>query len=394
MVLLDKPFVSDFLQKTLERNSYPVIDTHLPKELVSTKALKLISEKEAILMKQQDEDLLIYSNSENSIAWIEKNLPFSALPEKIRLFKNKITFREKIRDLYPGYFFRGVPFEELGNLNIAEIPVPFIIKPAVGFFSMGVYKVDHRDEWPETLKKIRQEVLENQQAYPKEVINTTDFIIEEVIEGDEFAIDGYFDKSGKPVILNIMQHIFSSGKDVSDRLYFTSQKVIRKNLKKMEQFLSEISRRTEVKNFPSHIEVRITKEGTIIPIEVNPMRFGGWCSSPDMAWYAFGINEYEYFFNRQTPDWENILKNRNDKVYAIVILDNSTGMNGRDIAAFDYDKLLTGFRKPLSIRKANFKEYPLFGLLFCETDNEKSPEITNILRSNLRNFVKPRVLNN
>ena len=394
MVLLDKPFVSDFLQKTLEENRYPVIDTNLPADLVSTQSLKLISEKEAVLMKKQDEDLLIYSNSENSIAWIEKNLPFSTLPEKIRLFKNKVIFREHIRDMYPDYFFKAVPFNELGNLDINNIPVPFIIKPAVGFFSMGVYKVDHRREWEETLINIRKEVLENQQAYPKEVINTTDFIIEEVIEGDEFAIDCYFSKEGKPVILNIMQHIFSSGKDVSDRLYFTSKKVIRKNLKKMEIFLSEINRRTGVKNFPSHVEVRITKEGTLIPIEVNPMRFGGWCSSPDMAWYAFGINEYEYFLNRREPDWDAILEKGNDKVYAIVILDNSTGIDGRDIAAFDYDKLLAGFQHPLDIRKANYKEYPLFGLLFCETDNEKSSEITQILRSDLRNYVKSRVLKN
>jgi hypothetical protein len=394
MVLLDKPFVSDFLQKTLEKNSYPVIDTHLPADLVSTKALRLISEKEAVLLKKADDDLLIYSNSENSIAWIEKNLPFSTLPEKIRLFKNKVTFRERIRDMYPDYYFKGVPFAKLGNLDINKIPVPFIIKPAVGFFSMGVYKVDQREEWPETLKDIRKEVLENQQAYPKEVINTTDFIIEEMIEGDEFAIDCYFDNTGKPVILNIMQHIFSSGKDVSDRLYYTSKKVIRKNLKKMEVFLSEISKRTEVRNFPSHIEVRITKEGNIVPIEVNPMRFGGWCSSPDMAWYAFGINEYEYFFNRRKPDWDAILEKGNDKVYAIVILDNSTGIDGRDIAAFDYDKLLADFKHPLDIRKANYKEYPLFGLLFCETDNEESPEISRILRSDLRGYVKSRVLKN
>lgn len=394
MVLLDKPFVSDFLQKTLEKNNYPVIDTHLPADLVSTQSLKLISEKEAVLMKKQDDDLLIYSNSENSIAWIEKNLPFSSLPEKIRLFKNKVAFRERIRDMYPDYFFKGVPFKELGNLNINEIPVPFIIKPAVGFFSMGVYKVEHRDEWPETLKNIRDEVRRNSQLYPKEVINTTDFIIEETIQGDEFAIDCYFDTDGKPVILNIMQHVFSSGKDVSDRLYFTSKKIILKNRKKMEAFLTEINHRTQVKNFPSHIEVRITEEGNIVPIEVNPMRFGGWCSSPDMAWYAFSINEYEYFFNRRKPDWDTILEKKNDKVYAIVILDNSTGIDGKDIAAFDYDKLLADFRRPLDIRKANYKEYPLFGLLFCETDNEKSPEISRILRSDLRTYVKSRMLRN
>jgi hypothetical protein len=394
MVLLDKPYVSDFLQETLEKNHYPVVDTQLPEELVSRKALKLISEKEAVLMKKQDEDLLIYSNSENTIAWIERNLPFSSLPEKIRLFKNKITFREHIRDLYPDYFFKGVPYSELGNISIEDIPIPFIIKPAVGFFSMGVYKVENREEWPETLKSIRREVQQNQQIYPEEVINTSDFIIEEVIEGDEYAIDCYFDKTGEPVILNIMQHVFASGKDVSDRLYFTSRKIVKKNLERMQRFLSEVSKRTEVRNFPSHIEVRVTADGTVIPIEVNPMRFGGWCSSPDMAWYAFGINEYEYFFSRRKPDWDAILAQKTDSVHAILILDNSTGIDGKDIAAFDYDKLLSEFQRPLDIRKANFREYPLFGLLFCETTDENSPEIHRILKSDLKEYVKSRVTKN
>ena len=131
-----------------------------------------------------------------------------------------------------------------------------------------------------------------------------------------------------------------------------------------------------------------------MPIEVNPMRFGGWCSSPDMAWYAFGINEYEYYFNRRKPDWETIFEEKSDSVYAIVILDNSTGIEGKDIAAFDYKKLLSEFKRPLDIRKADYKEYPLFGLLFCETSDEQSPEIRRILKSDLREFVKSRVNRN
>ena len=394
MVLLDKPFVSEFLQTTLEKNNFPVVDNRIPENLVPREKLNLISEKDAVQMKRQDDDLLIYSNSENAIAWIEKNLPFSSLPETIRLFKNKVAFRQRIRSLYPDYFFKGIPFRELENLNVEEIPVPFIIKPAVGFFSMGVYKVDHRSEWPGTLKSIRDEVSKNRQVYPKEVIDTTDFIVEQVIEGDEYAIDCYFDKTGEPVILNIMKHQFASGKDVSDRLYFTSKNIVKKQLHPMQNFLSAIAGLTGVKNFPAHIEVRVTPEGTVMPIEVNPMRFGGWCSSPDMAWYAFGINEYEYYFNRRKPDWETIFREKGNSVYAIVILDNSTGIEGKDIAAFDYKKLLSEFKRPLDIRKADYKEYPLFGLLFCETSDEQSPEIRRILKSDLRQYVKSRVNRN
>ncbi len=394
MVILDKPFVSDFLRTTLEKNGFPVVDTPLVRQLVGDKQLKLISEEEAVWMKKQDDDLLVYSNSENSIAWIEKHLPFSSLPDKIRLFKNKIAFREAIREMYPGYFFKGISYPALDELDISSVPFPFIIKPAVGFFSMGVYKVDHVQEWPGVLQNIKNEIAENKEIYPKEVINTTEFIIEEAVEGEEYAIDCYFDRTGEPVILNIMQHVFASGKDVSDRLYYTSKKIVKQNLKRFSRFLREMNRFTVAENFPAHIEVRVSRDGRVFPIEVNPMRFGGWCSSPDMAWYAFGINEYEYYFNRRKPDWESILNKMKNTVFAIVILDNSTGIDGKDIAAFDYDRLLSEFQRPLDIRKADFREYPLFGMLFCETSHEKAPEIEHILRSNLRKYVKPRTMNN
>jgi len=46
---------------------------------------------------------LLYTNSENYIGWIGNNLPNSGLPEKIKLFKNKILFRDLLADLFPAY---------------------------------------------------------------------------------------------------------------------------------------------------------------------------------------------------------------------------------------------------------------------------------------------------
>jgi hypothetical protein len=40
--------------------------------------------------------------------------------------------------------------------------------------------------------------------YPEQVLDTRSFLIEEYIEGDEFALDAYFDGDGNPVILNIL----------------------------------------------------------------------------------------------------------------------------------------------------------------------------------------------
>lgn len=393
MIILDKPYVSELLQSTLEKNQFPVVESGFPADLLPMKnQLNLVSSDEAVALSREDNNTLFYSNSENSIAWIEQNLQHTALPEKIRLFKNKIAFRELIRDIYPDYYFRGIAYNALDTLDIKEVKLPCIIKPAIGFFSMGVYKIDTAEEWPGVLSSIHAEIEKNRALYPTEVYNPTDFIIEECIQGDEYAVDVYFDEESRPVILNIMEHVFSSGKDVSDRLYFTSKRVIKKQMTRIEAFLKQLGERAGVKNFPSHIEVRIDEQGVVIPIEVNPMRFGGWCSSSDMAWYAFGINEYEYFFNRKKPDWEQILEQKDEDTHCILILDNSTGVEGEQIASFNYEQLMDGFREPLSMRRANFKEYPVFGLLFVKSESENSDEVRNILKSNLREFIEERVI--
>ena len=388
MILLDKPYISEFLLETLERNRISVINTKIVAELASDRNLHLVSEAEAVANYNGSDASILYTNSENSISWIENNLQHSRLPSTIKLFKNKILFRDLIKDMYPGYFYKGVTIDLIDRLDVSGYSFPFIIKPAVGFFSLGVYKVEHLEEWPETVKTIKKEIDLISDLYPPEVLHTGEFIIEECIYGDEFAIDCYFNKDGKPVVLNIMKHIFSSGKDVNDRVYITSKDIIESYLHSITEFLSEIGKRARLRNFPAHVEVRIHENGTVAPIEVNPLRFGGWCSTPDLAWYAFGMNLYEYLFQQKQPDWNIILTGKENLVFSNIVLNNSTGTEGKNISSFDYDKLLSDFEKPLELRKADFTKFPIFGFLFCETRLENMHELQRILMSDLKEYVK------
>jgi len=388
MILLDKPYISEFLLETLERNRIPVINTKIVTELASARNLQLVPEAEAVANYNGGDTLMLYTNSENSISWIENNLQHSRLPATIKLFKNKILFRDLIKDMYPGYFYKGVTIDLIDKLDVSGYTFPFIIKPAVGFFSLGVYKVEHLEEWPETVITIKNEIGLISDLYPPEVLHTGEFIIEECIEGDEFAIDCYFNNEGQPVVLNIMKHIFSSGKDVNDRVYITSKDIIEGYLHSITEFLSEIGKRASLRNFPAHVEVRIHENGTVAPIEVNPLRFGGWCSTPDLAWYAFGINLYEYLFQQKQPEWNIILKGKENLVFSNIVLNNSTGAEGKNIRSFNYDKLLSDFEKPLELRKADFTKFPIFGFLFCETRLENMQELQRILMSDLKEYVK------
>ena len=86
-----------------------------------------------------------------------------------------------------------------------------------------------------------------------------------------------------------------------------------------KKILNKIGKIGNFRNFPFHLELR-KNENKIIPIEINPMRFCGWCIT-DIAQYAWGINVYEYYFKNLKPDWEEILSNSADDYYYFTIGD-------------------------------------------------------------------------
>ncbi len=388
MILVDKPYLSDFLKKTSKKHNLAMVNTEAAREFNLGAADNLLAERDAIDWLRANKDARVYTNSENAIGWIAENLAFTDLPAKIEIFKNKAKFRELMRPMLPDFYFQEVAFSDLDTLDIEEIPLPFIIKPNVGFFSLGVHKVSSAEEWEKVKAMIKAETAQKNTPYPTEVLDTTTFIIEENIEGEEYAFDAYFDESGTPVILGIYKHLFSSANDVSDRIYITSKEVIEENLANFRNWLQKVGDLAKMSNFPVHVEIRRTDEGEIVPIEVNPLRFGGWCTTADMTAAAYGFNPYVYYFENKKPDWDEILSTRAGKLYSLVVLDNSTGYEGKNIAKFDYDALLATFENPLELRKIDYRKFPVFGFLFLETREENFGELERILKSDLREFLK------
>jgi len=388
MFILDKPYVSDFLKQTVEEFQMPVLLTTTAKELTASNKINFIAEAEAIQRLKTNPNELIYTNSENAINWIVNNMAFSDLPNKIDLFKNKYIFRKLLKPLYPDFYFKEISIAEIESINIDELPFPFIIKPTVGFFSLGVYKVMNASEWKKTKAVIQNDIAFIIDVYPKEVLDVSKFIIEENIEGDEYAFDAYYNAEGRPVILSVLKHLFSSDGDVYDRIYISSKEIIEENIEKFLCFLKEVGDLTGLKNFPLHVEVRIDKNGRLLPIEINPLRTGGWCTTADMTWFAYGFNPYEYIHFQKIPDWASILKDKKGKIYSNIVLNNSTGVNVDKIKSFDYDSLLAKFENPLELRKADFKQFLIFGFLFAETREENFQELEWILHSDLKEFIK------
>lgn len=390
MFFVDKPYVSDFFKMTVRDNAIPVVGTDIAKKLGLYSGTKVISEDRAIEMARELDNLTVYTTSENSIGWISKHLAFINLPEKIALFKDKLKFRELIQSIFPNFYFKKVRVEDLKKVQFNEMPLPFIIKPTVGFMSMGVYKVSNLEEWTNTIDSIIAEIDQIKDLYPAEVLDTSSFIIEQCINGEEFAVDAYYNSICEPVILSILNHTFSSDTDVSDRVYISSKEIIESNLEEFTDFVGKIGNLAGVKNFPVHIELRRDNDGTLLPIEVNPMRFGGWCTTADISFLAYGFNPYLYYYSQKKPNWPEVLEGKEGKLFSIIVLDNSTGIDVNEITSFNYEKLLSKFEKPIELRKIDYKKYPVFGFLFAETREDNFIELKNILDSDLNEFISTK----
>jgi hypothetical protein len=385
MILIDNPYVSDFLINTIKENNFEIVSTKEARSLMHDDSLNWISEDDAKHKMLNRANPLIYTNSENALAWIFNNLKETPLPDQIKLFKDKFKFRELVKDIFPDFLFRKITIDEIQSLDIKTLKLPFVIKPSLGFFSIGVHIVRNMSDWYTAQKELNYDNLKS--IYPKEVMDASTFIIEEYITGEEFAIDAYFDANGEVVVLNILHHMFSSSTDVSDRVYSTSQSIIRTYKESVEAFLKPIGKKANLKNFPLHIEVRIDDKEVITPIEINPQRFGGWCTTGDLAWYAFEFNSYQYFLQNKKPNWDEIFKHTKNEIYSIVLLNNNSGLQPEEISHFDFDRLQQDLENILVIRKLDFNTYPAFGILFTETPEGNEKELKDILNSDLRKYI-------
>ena len=377
MFIIEKPYASEFLVDTIVQNDWPVLDNSSIRDAaIEEGAFDIIPSGQARDYYLTQEYPLIYSNSENAISWVLENLPESNLSSYIKLFKDKLAFREMLSELYPDFYYQGIEFSELKKIKATDLKMPLVIKPAVGFLSFGVHTVKDNYEWKDVISVIEKEMKEACSMYPENVINSSKFIIEELIEGEEYAVDAYYDRNGEPVILNIFKHPFINESDVSDRIYLMSTEIMIKYMARFIMLLKQIGEMKNIRNFPLHIELRVTNDNQIIPIEVNPMRFAGWCTT-DVAKYAWGINVYEYFYYQKRPDWNSILSDAGRAMYYFSMAEVPAGTDRSKINKFDYEGFLSKYSDILEVRRIDYRNNPLFAIIFGKTFSRA--EIAEIL---------------
>ena len=387
MIILEKPYVSDFLQQTVVRLQIPVLATEFSKSLPFAAGMNLVEPGAFFSALENSDTPLLYSNSENSVELLNRFGPELSFTKNVNYFKDKAALRRLFSKLNPDMWYQTHTLEELDDLDISLLETPFVIKPVRGFASIGIHSVHDAAEWQAALEGIKKEVALMRNVFPDAVVSLDEFLIEQYIEGTEIAIDAYFNSAGEPVILNILTHLFGSLSDMSDRLYLTSGDMIRKYHAPIVHYLEEIARLCDLRNFPFHLEMRQQPNGAFVPIEINPMRFMGFCVA-DVEYYFYGINPYEYYFLQKKPDWDKILETRHDTLYGMFGIDIPKHLDKNRIR-FNYEKFIAHFSKPLFHVKMDYRTLPVAIYMFAEVQKEGFAEFESILYSDLSEFIEP-----
>ncbi|MEC1180412.1 ATP-grasp domain-containing protein [Metasolibacillus meyeri] len=373
MIFLDTNYISPMLQEALIHTKMPMYD------IVNK---QLINESPTSTFELQDNQLVIV-NSENAIKVLTDHYAHLNVTRWSNLFKNKVAFRKYLAASFPSFYFKESTLHELSMMDSSTIPYPIILKPAIGYSSVGVQKIKDAQQFTEAV----QQLVDNNglsTSYSKDILNFQTFILETYIEGQELAVDAYFNADGKPVILNLFARMFRDAEDMSDRIYYTSKKVVTQYLQVVEQYLSELGASLDLYNYPFHIELRIDAQGVLIPIEINPLRFAG-IGTTELGVHAYDINPYEYVLKQWEPDWSQKIANMDERIYSFTCAEFDSQLTFEDIESIQHEELKQQFEHLLEYRILPQDSGTTFAVIFFVSDSFSQNE--HILSLDFMSFV-------
>lgn len=309
--------------------------------------------------------------SEYSLSSVTNRLD-PARRNAVEALKDKGRFREILKEIYPEFGFRTVKLAEIRNLQINKKSV---IKPVRGIFGTAVRIVDESTDFDKLSRELGEEIRKNAKVYPGSVLSAEDFIIEDFIEGQEYAVDMFYDSNGQPKIVNIMHHPLPVNNAYIHMMYNSSKAAFDEVYDKALLFFGQLNKTLQVKNFLMHSELKV-HNGEIYPVEINSMRFGGM-GLCNLVYYSMGINPFLCYFNNREPDWNKLWKGKEDTVFSFFI-----AYNGKNIDTQKHqprpDKLKSLFTKVLHEHLFDYRKQLAFGIYFLEEKEENIRELVKL----------------
>ncbi|MET3321953.1 UNVERIFIED_ORG: hypothetical protein ABIC97_005071 [Peribacillus simplex] len=365
MIILNEPIVSPILLKVIEKQQIPVLEHGRWRNTLSSEKLNI--QKDTEFFKSMEMGKRILTNSENGITLLGHFQPNSYEYIWSKLLKDKSQVRNLTKSLYPDFYFQEIDLSIISDMDKKQIPFPVVIKPNIGYSSVGVHKVKNEQDWDIAVSHLKEDLLHSDGLYDSTVVGSQTVLIEEWIQGEEYAIDGYFNQDGEPIILNAFKRLFKDDYDTSDRIYYTSKIAVNEIYDDALQFMKKVQTVLPLRNYPVHFEIR-KKGDRVIPIEINPLRFAG-AGTTDLGYHAYGMNMYEHYFLGTKPDWNRILEEMDDNIYSFFFAEVPLEINLEDVERINHIGLQNEFEHILEYRQLPFQNDRSMAIIFYRSED-------------------------
>lgn len=316
----------------------------------------------------------VYVPSETSLSIVMERMEDKNFVEGINKLKNKYFCREVLAPMYPDFYFAKALLSEIPNLYLQGKKV--VIKPLKGFFGTGVRVAEPACDLTALAAEMKEEVQANAKFFPESILTQNEFIIEEFLTGDEYAVDMFFDQAGKPAIMNIYLHPDPAIAEYFHLMYYTNKEIFTNYFETFIHFFTELNKIMQLKSFPLHAEFKL-QNGIMVPIELNPMRYGGFGLS-DLTYNSFQLQPISAYFDNTPANWDEIWESRKENNYGWIL-----GYNGKDIDINKKQPKHAKFKEHLTDNstlidyiKLDHKTNPVFALAYIKnTDLGKMKEL-------------------
>ncbi|MDP8203262.1 MAG: ATP-grasp domain-containing protein [Candidatus Tenebribacter mawsonii] len=325
----------------------------------------------------------VYAPTESALEIILEKSEDIAFINAVNMLKDKYKFRKLMNNMYKNFYFKKVNLDDLESTPL-DRSKKYIVKPVKGFFGTAVKELTDKTDISIITEEIRNELEENTKYFSESVLSKNELIIEQFIEGEEYAVDMYYNEFGEPEILNIYHHPIPDRVEYFHILYYTNKDIFAKFYDRLKTIFVELNQYLNIINFPIHAEFKLENE-QLIPIEMNPLRYGGF-GLADLAYHAFGFNPFNAFFSNFKPNWQKIWDKRNEQHFGWVL-----GYNGTDIDVETHtpndEAYLHYLGETLHYVKIDHKENPVFSIAYVKDNSSKS--LQRILATEFNDFFVP-----
>lgn len=290
----------------------------------------------------------------------------------IRTLKDKLAFRELLRPLYPDLAFSAVATEDLRTLRL-DPDRRYVVKPVRGAFGAGVRTISGDADLARLQDEIVAEMERNTAVLSATALAGDRLVVEQHIEGEEYAADVFFDPDGVPVLMCTYHHPMPENPAYLHMAYYTSARVWDLVAPQANEFFTALNERLGVTNLAMHAEFRMQR-GRLVPIEINALRFGGM-GLGNMIAHGLGINPYRHFIDGTRPDIARLTRDPRALVFFIAY-------NGANVDTAtqrpDWTRLRARFSEIILEVPFDHRVQLAFGILYAREPEERIPELLRI----------------